>query len=62
MKHYDKNKVHYEVSYLPYWDANDLYGWAMSQKLSVNDLKWVEDSSELNEDFIKSYNDKSDEE
>ena len=33
----------------------------MSQKLSVNNLKWVEDISELNEDFIKSYNDESDE-
>ena len=58
MKHYDKNK---ESSYLQYWDVNNLYGWAMSQKLSVNDLKWVEDILELNEDFIKSYNDESDE-
>ena len=33
----------------------------MSQKLSVNDLKWVEDTSEFNEDFIKSYNAESDE-
>ena len=33
----------------------------MSQKLSVNDLKWVEDIFELNEDFIKNYNDESDE-
>ena len=22
-------------------DANDLYGWAMSQKLPVNDFKWI---------------------
>ena len=58
MKHYDKNK---ESSYLQYWYANNLYGWAMSQKLSVNDLKWVEDIPELNEDFIKRYNDESDE-
>ena len=27
----------------------------MSQKLPVNDFKWVEDISEFNEDFIKSY-------
>ena len=33
----------------------------MSQKLSVNDFKWVEDTSEFNEDFIKSYNAESDE-
>ena len=29
----------------------------MSQKLPVNDFKWVEDISEFNEDFIKSYSD-----
>ena len=29
----------------------------MSQKLSVNSFKWVEDISRFNEDFIKSYND-----
>ena len=33
----------------------------MSQKLTVNDFKWVEDFSELNEDFIKNFNDKCDE-
>ena len=32
--------------YLNYWDINNLYGWAMSQKLSVNDFKWVEETSQ----------------
>ena len=32
MKNYDKNK---ESSYIQYLDANNLYGWAMSQKLLV---------------------------
>ena len=58
MKDYDKNK---ELPYLKYWDVNNFYGWAMSQKLSVNNFEWIEDTSQLNEDFIKSYNQESDE-
>ena len=49
------------MSYHKYWNVNNLYGWAMSQKLSVNDFKWVEDISEFNESFITSYNGESDE-
>ena len=37
MKDYNKNK---KLSYLQYWDENDLYGWSMSQKLPVNILIW----------------------
>ena len=42
-------------SYIAHLDANNLYGWAISQKLPVNDFKWVEKSRllEFNEDFIK---------
>ena len=40
---------------------NNLYGWAMSQKLPVNGFKRGEDSYEFNEDFIKSYNEKNNE-
>ena len=32
----------------------------MSQKLPVNDFKWLEDISEFDEDIVKSYNDESD--
>ena len=53
MENYDKNK---ESSYIKYLDANNLYGWAMSQKLPVNNFKWVEDTSKINEEFIKNYN------
>ena len=58
IKDYDKNK---ESSCLKYWDVNNLHGWAMSQKLPVNKFKWIEDNSKFNDDFIKSYNEESDE-
>ena len=57
MKEYDKNK---ELSYLNYWDINNLYGWAMSQNLLVNKFEWLQDTSKFNEDFIKNYNEKID--
>ena len=56
MNNYDKNE---ESSYIQYLDANNLYGWAMSQKLPVNNFKWVEDTSRINEEFIKNYNENS---
>ena len=56
MEDYDKNK---ESSYLNYCDVNDLYGWAMSQKLPVNNFEWIEENSQFNEDFIKTYNEES---
>ena len=37
MNNYDKNK---ESSHIQYLDAKNLYGWAISQKLSVNVFKW----------------------
>ena len=56
MKEYDKNK---ELSYLKYCDVNNLHGWAMSQKILVNIFEWIEDTSQFNKDFIKSYNEES---
>ena len=50
MKDYDKN---IELSYIQYLDANNLCGWAMSQKSPVNNFKWIEDASKINEKFIK---------
>ena len=37
------------------------YGWTMSQKLILNDFKWVEYILKFNENFIKSYDDESNE-
>ena len=56
MENYDENK---ESSYIQYLDANNLYGWAMSQKLAKNNFKWVENTSKINEEFIKNYNENS---
>ena len=54
MKDNDKNK---ESSYIQYWDVNNLYGWTMSMsKLPVNNLEWIKDTFQFNEDFIKNYN------
>ena len=54
------NKI--ESSYLTYLDANNLYGWAMSQKLHGDGFIWYNDYlSDFNEEFIKNYDEKSDE-
>ena len=58
MKDYDKKK---ESSYLQYWDANNLYGWAMSRKLPVNNFEQIKDTSQFNENFMENYNEESDE-
>ena len=57
LKDYDRNK---ELSYIQYWDANHLYGWAMSQKFPVKIFKWVTDVSKIDEIFMKCYNEKRD--
>ena len=41
-------------------DANNLYGWAMSQKLPVNGLKWAKHLTKFNEIFIRNYDENSD--
>ena len=58
MKDYEKN---IETSYLKYWDINNSYGWAMSQKLPANNFKWAKDISEFDEDLLKSYKYENDE-
>ena len=55
MKKYKKDE---ESSYIQYLDANNLYGWSMSKKLPVNGFRWLDSDeiNEINEEFIKSYN------
>ena len=37
---YDATKSN---EHLIYWDANNLYGWAMSQPLSTGNFEWLND-------------------
>ena len=57
LRNYDKNK---ESSYIQCLDANNLYGWAMSQKLPVDGFKRKKYISKYNKDFIKNYDENSD--
>ena len=57
MKNYDKDIT---SSYLMYLDANNLHGWAMSQKLLVNGFKWVKKLSKFKEILIRNYDENSD--
>ena len=58
MKNYNKNK---ELSYLQYWDVNNLCTWKMLQKFPVNNFEWIQDTSQFHEDFITNYNEEGDE-
>ena len=57
MRNHNKDK---KSSYVMFWDANNLYQWAMSQKLPVDGFKWVKNKSQFNKDFTKKCNEDSD--
>ena len=39
--------------YIMYWDANNLYGWAMSQPMPTGDFYWLDEGQMKNIDWIK---------
>ena len=50
MKYCDENK---ESLHLNYWGLNDLYGWAMLEKFSVDSFNWLENKFQFNKDSTK---------
>ena len=58
MNNYDKRKI---ISYLRYLDVNTLLVLAMSHKLPLDGFKWVKDLFRFNEDFIRNYDENSNE-
>ena len=52
MSDFDKNK---NSTYIQYFDANNLYGWAMSQPLPVGGFKWEKNKSKFTTDFTLNY-------
>ncbi|XP_071056136.1 uncharacterized protein [Onthophagus taurus] len=48
MENYDANAP---SKFLMYWDANNLYGWAMSQFMPVSNFKWLTENEIQNLDF-----------
>ena len=54
MKYFDENKKSI------YFDANNLYGWAMSQALPACGFKWLKNKSKFTSEFISNYDVDSD--
>ena len=57
MRDYNKDE---EESFLQYNDANNLYGFAISDPLTVDGFEWMEDLSKIDENFLKNYDKNSD--
>ena len=43
-------------SYLTYWGINNLYEWAMPEKLPLGSFEQVEITSQFSKKFIENYN------
>ena len=56
MKNYDKTII---SSCLMYLDANNLYGWSVSQNFPVNGFKWIKMLPKFDKHFVKDYDENS---
>ena len=50
MENYNSDKSSQFIQYL---DANNLYGWAMSQSLPTRGFKWLKDGHLTNENVLE---------
>ena len=50
LKDYNRDE---EESFLRYLDANNFYGWAMSEPLPMDGFDRIKDLSKIDEDFIR---------
>ena len=53
--------INKESSFIQCWDVNNLHVSEMLRKLRINNFECIQDTSQFNEDFIKNYNEESDE-
>ncbi len=44
-KYMENHDLSQKSVYIPYLDANNLYGWAMSQPLPTHKFRWVKDTT-----------------
>ena len=56
MPKYDSSQL---SSYLMYLDANNLYGWAMREKLPIGGYTWSNNHDRYTSEFIKNYDENS---
>ena len=52
MKNYNRN---IPLPFLEYYDANNLYGWAMCKTLPIGNFRWTDNLSKYTEYYIEKY-------